>query len=103
MTYDNIPPTSRQFSFVPDITPPFEFTFPFVSISKHSFPFRKLKNLQAGSVIHAERHSSAVLSCNGLFVIHVPENSLSFSKQSFPVNFQKSCAYNLELSSIVFE
>ena len=45
LTYDYIPDpvTSRQFSLVPDITPPFEFTFPFVFISKHSFPFRKLK------------------------------------------------------------
>ena len=93
MTYDYIPDpvTSRQFSLVPDITPPFGFTFPFVFISKHSFPFRKLKNLQAAFAMHAERHSSGVPICNG-FPIPVPENSLLFSKQLFPINFKKLCA-----------
>ena len=86
ITYNNIPDvvTSRQFSFVPEITPPFELTLLFVFISKHSFPFRKLKNLQAGFSMHAERHFSGVRISKG-FPIDGPENSVLFSKQLFPI------------------
>ena len=80
---------SGQAFLDPEITPLFGLTFPFVFISKHSFPFRKLKNLQAGLSMHAEWHSSAVVILNGLkFLIHVPANSLFCSKHSFSVNLE---------------
>ena len=80
---------SGQASLVPEITPLFGLTFPFAFISKHSFPFRKLKNLQAGLSMHAEWHSSGVVILNGLkFLIHGPENSLLCSKHLFSMNLE---------------
>ena len=56
LTHKDIPVLvlTGQASLVPEVTPLFGLTFPFVFISKHSFPFRKLKNLQVGLSMHAE-------------------------------------------------